>query len=426
MLAPNLLHLVLAMDLNEFASLLRLGTPYQTKYATKHDREIRTRPALSAENFVLTMLHLVGSTNSEGYDHALTEVFGDAPVPWRPSLSKTRSKVSWTFFRDQLFTMLGRVDQSRTTFGGLKIFAIDGHQLVLPYTKDVYAAGYSGRFLEDGRETYTLRAYMSHCYDVLTCLTNGVTFSPTLDEHRDRKTLLGSVPDASLVLYDRAYFSQDLAESHEKREKVYFLARCKSNASAEIEVFFASPDTKASTRRYGRRIHFFKVYHPDTGELTVYATDLPESWHRVDTIKRLYRMRWETETEQRDITETVKLEQWHSTSLNGILQEFYATLWLVNVVRLAMLVAGAKSISPVEDVYEKSNFKLCFNAFVRRLREWLAAPGALIIKLARIIKRTTERRRRYSRSYPRQLRGPASQYARNNTVDSRARPPPRR
>ena len=178
--------------------------------------------------------------------------------------------------------------------------------------------------------------------------------------------------------------------------------------------------------RYGKRIYFFKVFHPGTAEPTVYATDLPENWHRVEVFGRLYRMRWEIETEQRDITETVKLEQWHSTSLNGILQEFYATLWLVNVVRVAMLVAGAKSVSPMDDSYEKPNFKLCFNFVARRLATWLQAPGALLVKLARIVRRTTERRRRYSRSYPRQIRRPRSPYARNSTVASKARPPPGR
>ncbi len=315
----------------------------------------------------------------------------------------------------------------RTTYGGLRLFAIDGHQLILPYTKDLYAAGYSGRYLEDERETYTLRAYMGHCYDVLTGLTSDVTFSPLLDEHRDRRALLPSVPDGSLVLYDRLYFSEDLATSHAERDKVYFLCRCKSTASREVAALFADAQkTTSSTRRYGRRVTFFKATHPSTGEATVYATDLPESWHRPELIRRLYRMRWETETEQRDITETVKLEQWHSTTLNGILQEFYATLWLVNVVRLAMLLAGAKSVSPEDDVYQKPNFKLCFNFVAKRLSHWLSAPGALLVKLARIVRRSTEKRRRYSRSYPREVKSPDSPFPRSNTVASRARPPPRR
>lgn len=417
------------MDLDEFADLLRLANPYQQRYATNPEKEIRSKPALTAERFNLAMLELVSSMNGEGFDHALTEVFGDDEPPHRASLSKARSQVSWTFFRDALDKVVQGIDSKRTTFGGLNLFAIDGHQLVLPYTKDLYDAGYSGFPLEDGRETYTLRAYMSHCYDVLTGVTSGVTFSPLLDEHRDRKSLLPGVPDGSLVLYDRNYFSEDLARAHAHatRDRVYFLARCKRNASREVEAFFDDPTkTVASTGRYGRRIFFFKFSHPDTGETTVYATDLPENWHRPELVQRLYRMRWETETEQRDITETVKLEQWHSTTLNGILQEFYATLWLINVVRISMLLSGAESVSPVDDVYRKPNFKLCFNFVARRLSTWLAAPAALLVKLARIVRRSTETRRRYSRSYPRQVKGQQCSFARNSTVESRARPPPRR
>lgn len=414
------------MGLDEFSSLLRLSNPYQKRYATDPKKAIRTRPALTAQAFNLALMQLVASTNGEGYDHALTEVFGDDEVPFRASLSKARKAVSWTFFRDAFQKLTAAVDPLRTTFGGLKVYAVDGHQLVLPYTKDLYKRGFSGFPLEDDRETYTLRAYMTHCYDVLTGVSAGVTFSPTNDEHRDRRELLDTVLDGSVVLYDRAFFSEDLVESHDKRDKVYFLARCKRTSTGEIEAFFASDATRASTTRYSRRVYFFKVFHPGSGEPTVYATDLPESWHRVEVFGRLYRMRWETETEQRDITETVKLEQWHSTTLNGILQELYATLWLVNVTRVAMLLAGQKSVSPLDDRYAKPNFKLCFNFVARRLSSWMAAPAALLVKLGRIVQRTTEWRRRYSRSYPREVKRSSKGYPRNSAVSSRARPPPGR
>jgi hypothetical protein len=415
------------MNLDEFASLIRLADPFCEHYATAPEKEIRPKQAFTADRFTRTLLTLVSFTNGEGYDHALTEVFGDDEPPHRASFSKARAQVAWTFFRDQLLRLARGVDAQRTTFGGLKIFAVDGHQLVLPYTKDIYAASFSGRPLEDGRETYMLRAYMSHCYDVLSGVTADVTFEPLLDEHRDRRTMLASIPNGSLVLYDRNYFSQDLAAAHAARQRVYFLARVRRTASREIEAFFGDEaKMRASTERYGRRLYFFKVLHPKTRETSVYVTDLPESWHRVELLERLYWMRWETETEQRDITETVRLEQWHSTTLNGILQEFYATLWLVNVVRLAMLAAGAKCVSPLDEVYGKPNFKLCFNFVARRLSTWLSAPGALIVKLSRIVRRSTERRRRYGRSYPREVKRPQSPYEHKNTVASYARPPPPR
>jgi hypothetical protein len=415
------------MDLEEFASLVRLANPYQTRYATCPEKEVRPKPSLTSQRFVLTLFHLAGSTNSEGYDHALLNVFGDSEPPHRASLSKARATVSWTFFRDALELLVRKVEPRRTIFGGLKLFAIDGHQLNLPYTKDIYTAGYSGFPLEDGRETYSLKAYMSHCFDVLTGVTCGVTFSPLLDEHRDRRTLLDKVPDKSLVLYDRNYFSEDLVKAHADRDKVYFLARCKKAATREIEAFSKdSSKLRSSTRRYGKQIYFFKASHPETGEMTIYATDLPESWHKIELIQRLYRMRWEIETEQRDITETVKLEQWHSTTINGILQEFYATLWLVNFVKIAMLAAGQDSVSPGDDVYRKANFKLCFNYIVKDLAKWLSAPAALIIRIAGIIRRTSEKRRRYSRSYPREIKRPQCAYTYNNVVNSQARPPPGR
>ncbi len=74
------------MDLGDFAALIRLANPYDPRYATNSEKEIRPKPALTAERFHLAILTLVSGTNGEGYDHALTEVFGDDEPPYRACL----------------------------------------------------------------------------------------------------------------------------------------------------------------------------------------------------------------------------------------------------------------------------------------------------------------------------------------------------
>jgi IS4 transposase len=50
-------------------------------------------------------------------------------------------------------------------------------------------------------------------------------------------------------------------------------------------------------------------------------------------IFKLYRLRWQVETSFLELTAITRSEQWHSKSYNGIMQELYALMWLINATR---------------------------------------------------------------------------------------------
>jgi hypothetical protein len=375
----------------------------------------------------MTMVRLVGHNGGEGAEQALTKVFDcnlERDAPHRSSFCRHRQNLDWRYFHDLFYRLLKSVENHRTTFNGLRCYAIDGQQLTLPRTRDLRMNGLNGRFLDDDMETYMLKGYWSHCYDLLTGVSKGITFNSTLNEHRDRAHLLKLIEPNSLVIYDRLYFSEDLVNQHHSRKKSYFLARCKETATLEIREFSGNRDIiSTTTTRYGHRISFIKSTHPKTGTISIYATNLPESWLKPRIIAKLYRMRWRCETSFLEFTGTLKCEQWHSKTLNGILQEFYCALWVINFTKICMLLAGEKNSDPMKDEYEKSNFKACCNFIIEKMAKYFYQPKRLVRKLIKIVRRTNEKRVRDSRSYPRQIKSPQSPYAYNNTIYSKADPP---
>jgi hypothetical protein len=65
--------------------------------------------------------------------------------------------------------------------------------------------------------------------------------------------------------------------------------------------------------------------------------------------------------------------------------------------------------------YKKPNFKLLKNHFVEFVVSFKPNLANLIHIFQALIKRSTETRKRGSRTHPRELRGPASPYPYNNT-----------
>jgi hypothetical protein len=158
--------------------------------------------------------------------------------------------------------------------------------------------------------------------------------------------------------------------------------------------------------------------NPRSGEVALFATNLQRSRFRNKEINDLYALRWEVETANRDMTHTLKVEQWHSQSFNGILQELYTTLWLMNQARVQMALALKKrcNLDQLFD-YAKSNFKLIVDFILDSLKDLANKKTRRVYgRLKHLLKISTEHRKRRSRSYPRQVKKSRKIYPSASTV----------
>lgn len=363
-----------------------LSDKFNEKYLTG-SKKSRCRK-FDPQKIFLCVLHLVSGKNNEGYLHALAKTWdlfgaGFKKMPVKSALTKARSRVSFEFFKDLHDNTIASFEPHRCHWRGVRVYASDGDQHELPRSNDVLQNGFSGYPFSTDRETHYPRMYMVHCYDV-----------------------------NSLTLYDRLHFSKDLVRAHQSSGS-YFIARCKSGLTVtEVKEFFKSDKMNASYEVEETSVHLVKVKNPRTGEAMVYATNLPRTKFKNEEISDLYALRWEVETANRDVTDTLKMEQWHSKSMNGILQELYATFWLMNQARIQM-VKGTKKACTLEGLfnYEKPNFKLISDFIVMSLKDLVDKKIHRVARrLDELLKRSLERRKRRSRPYPRHRRRAQNQY----------------
>lgn len=404
----------------DFSRLPNFPKRFQSKYLIGK-RTTRLRK-FTPKSFFHTLLELVSGTNKEGYLHALLKSFdfegqkGKILPPRKGSLSKKRARISFKFFRDYFFKLINQFEPYRLTFQGLRIYAGDGFELSLPRTKQILKAGFRGRSTSRYRETYYPRMYLFHCYDVLSGVTKALKYSHLLDEITDAEEVIPTLEKKSLTIYDRLFLCTRLLHAHKKAGN-YFLARCKNGGFSEVKSFFRSKKTIAQVTLAGVKVHLIKFpLKSEKEKIGVFATNLPIDWVNVETISHLYTLRNEVEVSFKDLIETLRIEQWHSKSLNGILQELYAAFFLVNFAKIQSVKNNENPIEVMKDDYKKPNFKLLLSFIIDLLPKIMKRIPWVLLSIPTLLNLSTESRKRHSRSYPRELKTPASPYNYNNTV----------
>lgn len=386
----------------------------------------------------LSVLHLATSTNRDGYASALQKSWEKLGLnfyqsPHKSSLSEYRSKVSYKFFEEIFREDIERLRSKRKTFRGFHIYAVDGTDVDLPATDDVLEAGYRGASWSKKWETYYPKMFFVHAYDVLNGLTCHFRFSSKCSERASARDMIGDFEENSIAIYDRLYAGYPVFEKHIKAGN-YFLARATVKGK---KVAHALRDFIKSQRcdqpgfwdpcnqpGPGLNVRLVKVRHPKTKEMSVFITNIPkEKFTRLE-IQELYLKRWQVETSFKDLSDTLKMAQWHSTKINGILQEIFALLWIVNAVKMQMSSFGDPDEIFLSRAYNRSNFKLCLSMTMDNLSLLLKSRFKKFIDMFEFwIRRTREKRKQLGRSYPRTVHSnKRSSFALKHIVARRPRP----
>jgi|GEM_PF-5050808 len=334
-------------------------------------------------------------------------------APVKSTFSKIRKRISFEFFKEQFDQLILCYEPERCTWRGLRVYATDGDQYELPRSEELLARGFKGTACKREMETYYPYLYVTHCYDVLSGVTKAFFFANENQEFAFAQEIATTLERKSVTLYDRYFFCTDLMRAHQTSGS-YFVARIKkagAGITKSMRDFAAGTSRESSFEFEGMLVRLIRIKNPRTGGISLFATNLPRDRFRNKEIGELYALRWEVETSHRDLSHTLKLGQWHSKHLNGILQELYASLWLMNQTRLQML--GELKRSSLEKLfdYARANFKLLSDHLVRNLGRLIDGSNEqYFADLDHLLRISIEKRRRRTRSYPRQIRGSQKKY----------------
>ena len=232
-------------------------------------------------------------------------------------------------------------------FDNLRILAMDGSRLTLPFTKEleeIYGQ------TKNQTNTYIVQTKACVLYDLLNeiCI-NGVLSSIDTDERTQAKQLLEHCQANDLIIYDRGYPSFELIYEHYQKN-LHFLMRMPLDFSQVLKDFVASGKTsqiveikpgqkksfenKPYTKSSTLKIRLLRITL-NGGGIEVLATSLLDSKHYGNEVfKELYFKRWKIETYYDELKNKLKIEEFSGYSNQSILQDFYSTLFVSNIQTL--------------------------------------------------------------------------------------------
>ena len=287
------------------------------------------------------------------------------------AFSKGRMRIKWEAFKDIFSVTVNDCysEYDYQTFSGYRLLAVDGSRLNLPYHPD--SMDEFGVQKSSGGQ---IQALASCLYDVLNGVVVDAIIAPCNASERDLAVEhlenLQTIKEPDLVLFDRGYPSANMIDKLEKGGFQY-LMRCDDSFTSGMKKYFSGNDCVITYRfKKDKTEKTFRVVRFDiNGTQEILITNLFDGNFTIEEFKRLYHLRWGIETKYDDIKNKLELENFSGTTPLAIKQDFYATLFLSNLVSLMILENREEIEKRNKSRNNKYQYKMNVNAVISELKE---------------------------------------------------------
>jgi hypothetical protein len=286
------------------------------------------------------------------------------------SLSEARTKVNvWAF--EELFneTAETMIDYCHNRWHGYRILAIDGTKIQLPTDKKLRA--YYGAL---GKDKTAPTAQASILYDVLNDIVCDAAIKPmkiderTLAKGHIKKCNETTKGSKNLIIFDRGYPSFELIEMLEK-EGISYLMRVRNKFNNDIDTQ-SSSDGIVFLEQNDKRIQVRVIkFTLDSGEEEVLVTNITDRRLRTKAFKKLYFLRWPIETKYDIVKNKLQLENFNTRTIEGIQQDFFATMYLTNIAASALIDVQDDIDSSRNNKGNKYQYKANLNELIGILKD---------------------------------------------------------
>ena len=367
----------------EFINLIPHELNPAYKQSPSHFTRTRELPFPKLVTFTLS---LAASGTHQGVDSKSGQFFRnarrsglwpDARAVHRGSISKARTKVPWQAFCDILADAV-RVsyevcpkNDPQYLWHGMSVFAIDGSKYNLPATEEIRKTFDPQSGLSYPGKGHYPQCLVSTLYDVFRRLPIARTVTGRDGSEREEmKKLLPCLPPNSLLILDRGFPSYEIIHYLTGHHNGYYIVRCPATSTfPAVEAFikkgkkdsiiWITPSNKfkrkvGTKQRRAIKLRVIKLVSPD-GTVSVLLTNLfNKKVYTHDEIVALYARRWEIENYYRDEKITLEIERFHSKTVNGILQEFYAAMIMSVIARTLMVLSSHVFLSGRQEAQFKN------------------------------------------------------------------------
>jgi len=306
---------------------------------------------LAFKAVILLILRLLKSSVSSELKSFYTEVFKvDEVVNWvsDAAFCKARQKIKYQIFID-LYKFLVRFFYSQIAgkrWFAFRLLSVDGSELNLPPSNELlerFACHHTNSI-----GTKIPQARVSFLCDVLNNITIDAQIeSFKVSEQKMFETHLNFIGKGDLLTADANYGHFRIFRAIQEKESEFCIRMSRSSDFINKFLVSGEKDTVLLWNPSRCTIANCKKYNVDFApfEVRLVRIDLSESETEVlaislldqkkynyDSIKDLYDKRWGVEEEIKKIMQRLMIENFSSIKENGILQDFYANIFMLNLV----------------------------------------------------------------------------------------------
>jgi hypothetical protein len=287
----------------------------------------------------------------------------------KQALSKARKKLKPEFvrkFADDTAKALAD-DDTMPCYEGMRLIAIDGTDIALENTTELKEA-----FGCSGPNKNAATALASIAFGPLDHAIYDFRIARYETEERDLammhvERLIELGLQGSLLLFDRGYPSAEFIAFLQERG-FHFVMRVRRKWNLEVD--------SVETQKWIDIVHNDKPYpvrvlkiQLDTGETETLITTLNKKQLPISKAGELYFKRWSIEITNDFLKSKLQLENFSGKTKHSVLQDFYATMFIANMVLACAVLADEKIAETDKDKDLKYKRQANRNRAVSKLRD---------------------------------------------------------
>ena len=330
---------------------------------------------MTFKSIVIFMLNFVKKSLQLELDDFYNGVNGTSLNVTKQAFSEARQKISPTAFikmSDKIIKWFYK-DTDFKRYKGYRLLSIDGIILEINNTEKLRNEfGYI-----ENQTIKVARAKATGLYDVENdMILTSVIGKYRASERTQAEELINKLGDIGfsndLILFDRGYPSRDFILFIENK-KIHYLMRV---SSAFLKVVVNAPNADQIIEiKYKGKIIKMRVlkFELDLGMTEVLITNIFDQSFSVADFKVLYFKRWGIEVKYNELKNRLQVENFSGETPIAIEQDFYATMYLSNMVSLAKMDANAIIMEENKDKSLKYEYKVNVNILIGKLKNSLVS-----------------------------------------------------
>lgn len=328
---------------------------------------------MTFKNIVVFILNFVKKSLQLELDDFFNGTNGTNLSVTKQAFSEARQKISPTAFikmSDEIIKWFYK-DTDFRKYKGYRLLSIDGTVLEISNTEKLRNEfGYI-----ENQSIKVARARGQGLYDVENDMILASVIGKYKSSEREQaKELINKLEEIGfyndLILFDRGYPSRDFILFLESKKLNYVMRVSKAFIKEVVNVKDADQiiETKYKGKIIKMRVIKFQL---DSGITEILVTNIFDESFTVADFKLLYFKRWGIEVKYNELKNRLQIENFSGETPIAIEQDFYATMYLSNMVSLAKMDANAMIEKENKDKNLKYEYKVNTNILIGKLKNSL-------------------------------------------------------